>query len=491
MSKIYVFAIGGTGSRVLKALTMLLAAGVEIDKTNISEIVPIIIDPDAACGDKDDTSRLMDQYAAIYDTLNHHDDSKLHAFATKLGKPGFQTGYMMPIGTNTNSQFGTYMNFGTLPNEANKALVNMLFSDENQSTDMTIGFLGNPNIGSVVLNQFSSSPDFQQFAGTFNPGDKIFIISSIFGGTGASGFPLLLKNFRDMDPGIPNSASIQQAEIGAITVLPYFNIDKPKDDGNGDGGNKGGVDSNTFISKTKAALSYYEHNLKNLNVLYYIGDLDRGAEDYNPGGAVQRNDAHFVELAAALSVIDFANNSYAPSQPGAAVSTTYKEFGIDNGTKEMTFNDLNDKTRRQIRRPLTEFTLFSKYLHEELKNSTSQTWIKPYTGIRNTNTGAFDALKKFTESFLNWEKEMASKAHHARCFSPFVLEARPDDVFGLVKGIKPKKVYSTSSKNWNLYNHFLNGLGKEANQEGKTNEGRFIAHLLYGTQNVVSKKLGF
>ena len=49
MSKIYIFAIGGTGSRVLKSLTMLLAAGV---KTNASEIVPIIIDPDAACGDK-------------------------------------------------------------------------------------------------------------------------------------------------------------------------------------------------------------------------------------------------------------------------------------------------------------------------------------------------------------------------------------------------------------------------------------------------------
>ena len=45
MSKCYVFAIGGTGSRVLRALTMLLAGNVKIDT---EEIVPIIFDP---CGE--------------------------------------------------------------------------------------------------------------------------------------------------------------------------------------------------------------------------------------------------------------------------------------------------------------------------------------------------------------------------------------------------------------------------------------------------------
>ena len=48
MGKLYVFAIGGTGSRVLRSLTMLLASGC---KTESSEIVPIIIDPDASAAD--------------------------------------------------------------------------------------------------------------------------------------------------------------------------------------------------------------------------------------------------------------------------------------------------------------------------------------------------------------------------------------------------------------------------------------------------------
>ena len=39
MSKLYVFAIGGSGSRVLRSLTMLLSSGVH---TNY-EIVPMIV----------------------------------------------------------------------------------------------------------------------------------------------------------------------------------------------------------------------------------------------------------------------------------------------------------------------------------------------------------------------------------------------------------------------------------------------------------------
>jgi len=475
MSKIYVFAIGGTGARVLKSLTMLLAAGV---KTRATEIVPIIIDPDAACGDKTDTVLLMNQYSTIYDSQSHHADRKIDAFSTKLSKLNFPTEYVMPMGENTNTTFGNYMHFGSLSDE-NKALVNMLFSTDNQEADMTIGFTGNPNIGSVVLNQFASSPEFAEFASNFANDDKIFIVSSIFGGTGASGFPLLLKNLRHIDPNlhIPNAAAIQNAEIGAITVLPYFNI-KPEDDAT--------IDSDTFVSKTKAALSYYERNLNGLNVLYYIGDQDRGQQEYNDGGAQQRNDAHFVELAAALSIIDFANNAY----PNMGV-TIYKEFGINENSVDITLQKLSAPTYLQIARPLTEFTLFSKYLSEKLQGSLTQEWLSPYA---NNVVGGqmYSILNQFTESFLNWERGMESP-RHARRFTPFVLEPRPNDVFGLAKGLPTASLWTISASNWDLYNHFLNkgDTAKQANQHGQTEEGKFIAHLLYGTQKVVSNKIKF
>lgn len=475
MSKIYVFAIGGTGSRVLKSLTMLLAAGV---KTRASEVVPIIIDPDAACGDKTDTVLLMNQYSSLYDTQSHQDARQIDSFATKLSKLNFPTEYVMPMGENTNTTFGKYMHFGSLTDE-NKALVNMLFSTENQEADMTIGFTGNPNIGSVVLNQFANSAEFAEFASNFANDDKIFIISSIFGGTGASGFPLLLKNLRHIDPNlhIPNAAAIQNAEIGAITVLPYFNI-KPEEEAT--------IDSDTFVSKTRAALSYYEKNLNGLNVLYYIGDADRGQQEYNDGGAQQRNDAHFVELAAALAVIDFANNAF--PQIG---NTIYKEFGINEDATDITLKNLSAPTYLQIAKPLTEFTLFSKYLAEKLQGSLSQEWLSPYA---NTVVGGqmYSTLNQFTSAFLDWEKAMESK-RHARRFTPFVLEPRPDDVFGLAKGIPTASAFGIAASNWDLFNHYLNksDTARQANQHGKTEEGKFIAHLLSGTQKVVSKKIKF
>lgn len=474
MGKLYVFAIGGTGSRVLKSLTMLLSAGV---KTGVTEIVPITIDPDANCGDKTDTVLLMNQYSALYDTLSHHAGRKIDAFSTKLTKLNFPNDYIMPMGENTNTLFGQYMHFASLSDE-NKALVNMLFSDANQNADMTIGFTGNPNIGSVVLNQFAASPQFVEFAASFTPGDKIMIISSIFGGSGASGFPLLLKNLRHVNPHlhIPAAAAIQSAEIGAVTVLPYFNV-SPEEEAK--------VDSDTFISKTKSALSYYERNLTGIDALYYIGDDARGQQEYNDGGPGQRNKAHFVELAAALAIVDFSNNAFLAG--GAA--TVYKEFGINQDTPAITLGDLDFTTKAQIARPLTEFTLYSKYLHEKLQSSLSQTWVAPYLE-RVVGGQTYQQLQQFTHAFLSWEKSMEDDSH-ARKFTPFVLEPRPNDVFGLAKGVTTSKVPFVSASNWDLVDHFLNkdGCSKDANQEGLTEGGKFIAHGLSGIKKVVSKKI--
>jgi len=460
---------------------MLLSAGV---KTNANEIVPIIIDPDAACGDKTDTVLLMNQYAAVYESQSHHDGRKVSGFSTKLSKLNFPTEYVMPMGTNTNTTFGSYMQFGSLSDE-NRALVNMLFSEENQAADMTIGFTGNPNIGSVVLNQFASSPEFAEFASNFAPDDKIFIISSIFGGTGASGFPLLLKNLRHIDPmlHIPNAAAIQNAEIGAITVLPYFNI-KPEEDAV--------IDSDTFVSKAKAALSYYEKNLNALNVLYYIGDVVKGQQDNNSGGAEQRNDAHFVELASALAIIDFANNSFSTVAPGMPIQTVYKEFGINDDVTDITLKNLSTPTYLQIARPLTEFTLFSKYLSEKINSSISQEWLKGQYATSVLGGQFYHILIQLSSSFLKWEYDMES-LHHARRFTPFVLDARPNDVFGLVKGIKPGKVFSVSASNWDLVDHYLNkgNTAKQANQHADNINGKFVAHLLYGIQQVIADKIKF
>ncbi|RYF53460.1 MAG: hypothetical protein EOO39_40745, partial [Cytophagaceae bacterium] len=63
MAKLFVFAIGGTGSRVLKALTFLLASGVKMNNTD--EVIPIILDPHATNDDLLRTKDLLREYGNI------------------------------------------------------------------------------------------------------------------------------------------------------------------------------------------------------------------------------------------------------------------------------------------------------------------------------------------------------------------------------------------------------------------------------------------
>ena len=297
MSKLYVFGIGGTGSRVLKSLIMLLSSGVKIEA---EEIVPIIIDPDGSSGDLTHTIDVIRTYNAIHSQIKPTSKSRNKFFTTKINL-GILPEIVFKVDNTQNMKFGEFIGMSLMRNSEGKenpnyALSSLLFSKKNLDSDMKVGFKGNPNIGSVVLNQFQDSPQFKQIASSFQQNDRIFVISSIFGGTGASGFPLLVKNLREIDPAIGGSGFVKNAVIGAITVLPYFGVES---DGNSE------IDSSTFIVKAKAALTYYERNLNETNVLYYIGDNLHKQYPNVEGGPQQKNKAHFVEYAAALSIVDF------------------------------------------------------------------------------------------------------------------------------------------------------------------------------------------
>jgi len=234
MSKLYVFGIGGTGIRTLRALTQLLAAGVQCDQ----DIIPILIDPDENNGDLTRTVRTMQDYRKIRASLTFDNSTQNQFFKTPItpGVPNFR----LPLNNTQNVRFEQYINVASM-NKANQALIRMLFSENNLSADMQVGFKGNPNMGSVVLNQFEQSDLFREFANGFIQGDKIFIISSIFGGTGASGFPLLLKTLRQTKQ-LPNSQYLNTAPIGAVTVLPYFKVEQQAG---------AAIESDSFMGKTR------------------------------------------------------------------------------------------------------------------------------------------------------------------------------------------------------------------------------------------------
>jgi len=53
--------------------------------------------------------------------------------------------------------------------------MSLLFSKDNLEANMDMGFKGNPNIGSVVLNKFRESDCFHEFAQSFGEDDRVLL----------------------------------------------------------------------------------------------------------------------------------------------------------------------------------------------------------------------------------------------------------------------------------------------------------------------------
>ncbi|MCL1938390.1 MAG: hypothetical protein FWF52_08365 [Candidatus Azobacteroides sp.] len=479
MSKLYVFGIGGTGARVLKSLTLLMAAGVKI---NADEVAPIIIDPDLAAADLTRTIKLMQDYVKVRNSIDVDNASKNGFFNTKINMDIVPSG-RIPVQNTKDVKFKDYIGLSWMVDEkgnenANHALVSMLFSEKNLESTMEVGFKGNPNIGSVVLNQFSFSDEYKAFESSVKQGDRVFVVSSIFGGTGASGFPLLVKELRKSKNKGENDL-VRNVPIGAVTVLPYFDV-KYKEDSE--------IDSTTFISKAKAALSYYDTNLTEVNSLYYIADSITKHYENSEGGDTQRNEAHFVELAAALAIVDFASQPDSSFQTvdGNVKNTTYKEFGIERESKSILFNDLCQITNQTIKKPMTQFLLFCKYLNEQISNSYRyQPWAKNHKFDDNFIKGQYfqSDLTGVKNAYLEWLSEMSS---NSRAFSPYDLNAKKD-VFALIKGESPAKVMSLKS-NYDLFNDTLNDMQAKIKDNDSKVLHSFLELFYQATDKLVKSK---
>lgn len=439
--RLFLFAIGGTGARVVRSLTMMLASGIDgIDSS--TEIVPIIIDYDLSNGDKTRAIKALSGYSEIHRSLYPDSANTAYTdnfFMTRL-TPLRQAGvaaegdelrdFEFNFGPGGHSiKFADYLNMQALDTNANvrisKDLLYALYdgSDETSKNaelqlDMAKGFKGNPNIGSVVFHDLKRSPEFIHFSNTFNAAqDKVFIVSSIFGGTGASGFPEIVNAIRTS-----GRATLNPAVIGSALVLPYFDLQQ-FDPNKGD---TGAIDASSFNAKTRAALSFYatpEGINSKVNALYYIGDEHHDAYEYNEGESRQKNDAHVVEFVAASAIIDFllrpldnhVHNAYEFSVSDAKVDTSIQ------------LTDFCSSSHNKFMDNISAFAIAMKYYRDVIcgdrKKISSDTAY--YKGARfdlsnKLQKGVYDMLDKFLDAggtskdawgFYPWLKELNTHTH--------------------------------------------------------------------------------
>jgi hypothetical protein len=504
MPNCFVFAIGGTGSRVLRSLTHLLAAGVK--PKNSFDIIPIIIDPHHSNKDLQRTEALMNSYKEIKEAAEPAEKDGFFSATIKTikdanTKADIETSFTFVL-EGAESRFSDYIGYNKMGDE-NKALTELLFSgyskDKNKNVcklldiEMDIGFVGNPNVGSVVLNQIVESKVYKAFATMFNPGDRIFIISSIFGGTGAAGFPCLLKNIRKgtIESGI--NQHLKEAKVGAVSVLPYFKL---QDDGNSP------INYADFVAKTKSALHYYKDNVTNgsVSAMYYIGDKPSGDGGYknDAGHGGQQNNANFVEMVGAFSIIDFLNLPDDAlkwdTAKGKAAAPIYREFGIKEEAKDIPqphFFHLGVDHEVLLKKPLSQFALFRRFMKEEFPAKTGKiAWstLEPKLDVNFIDDVFYRSkMASFFKDFDDWLEELNS---NNRGFSPFDLKSSELSMY--IKWPDKAKnfrfTYDKGNGVFGLGNGFNEYLNKFAREKYKTKEQKLLDMFSKATKDILEKE---
>ena len=419
MAKVFVFCIGGTGLRVMKSVVMMAAAGM---RTSGYDIVPVIIDPHVDLEENTILTTTIGDYIKVYKNATTDRAQQLSApsgfFNTKIIRLEDLDNQQNSVSTSMAEKktFGQYLNVGKLANnDVNKFLIQTLYSQENLNNSLSVGFKGNPNVGTVVLNEMISGADwYDAFRRHCEKGDRIFIISSIFGGTGASGYPLLEKKIRD-DQAHPQ---VQSAVMGAVTVLPYYSLDDPTTSGSD-------IDSSNFYTKTKAALSYYEKSVKS-DFLYYVGEQSLRA-NYKNNEKEQKDTAHLVELVAASALFDFLGRP-APDTPQAMTRA------IRENADALDMSSLGEGYKPMVK-DIANMMIFDLLL--DILPTERRFPLKKTRGLNKDfyQDQPFGALKTFVNQYHNWYVELSE---NNRGFSPLNKILKGEKLSNIVKGITLK-----------------------------------------------------
>lgn len=299
----YYIGVGGTGARVAEALVHLCAAGLGPD-----ELFLMLIDPDAGNGNLSRTTELIKKYQDIHAQFGTRAED-VTIFRTKIVTPDPGVWTIFDQQNQTLSAFIT-LNMLEATAPGLKHFAELLFTEQDMHEKLNEGFRGRPAIGAVVMAQPNADEppwsDFWSEIANINRAEeaKVFVVGSIFGGTGAAGIPTLgaaavIRDRAALDADKQKS----KINLGSCLVLPYFTFDQnvPMDERT-----RLFIKPEDFPLATSSALYYYLTKQLSYDEMYLVGDS--GAEvvgGFAAGAGTQKNRAHYVELAAALSALDF------------------------------------------------------------------------------------------------------------------------------------------------------------------------------------------
>lgn len=463
MKKIFVFCIGGTGIRVMKSITMLMAGGM---KTNGYTVVPIILDPHLDLEEKKNLHSLLDSYINIYQQSINNGTSLLNPLdgffnseirlLSQLNNQSNDT----PHVAGSKEKFSSYIDSTALgADNINNFLIETLFSSKNLNNLLSVGFKGNPNIGTVVLGEMIEGADwFKAFKTHCEQEDRVFIISSIFGGTGASGYPLLEKKIR----GSENEPTVKNAVMGAVTVLPYYGLKDPTTTGSE-------IDSANFYTKTKAALAYYENTVTS-DYLYYIGEKTL-RQVYENDEKKQDDKANFIELIAASALFDFLKREKPEKQQ-------FLSRSIESDKESLDLISMGPGYKKIVK-SVADYMLFGNFINKLPSESYFPLKVTRGFDASFYKDASFLALRRFTDIYYQWYSELSQ---NKRAFAPLHY-GELKKMGGWIKGVE------LEAKDDSYYLLRMIQKSNQEKEENHNNKFRFFLQFAYGAINSYTSKI--
>lgn len=342
MGSLFVIGFGGTGSRILESYIYLCAAGIIREPCHL-----LLIDPDGSNGN---VERCRDQFS-LYKSIHRTEPTFPVTEPTLFGCP------LNPDGSGVDETF-----FWEYPNryqpwsrllEVNlmkqdvRNFIELLYDEKDSELTFDRGYVGRAHIGSLDLFRVlrsalaraaaevptSGAPNndpeqstqdalilfFRAFraAAQGARGVRLAVVGSLFGGTGASGIPAIPPLLRQTFPELRD-----RIRLACVGALPYFSFPKKAADA---------PDPAHHPLATQAALYHYSYTDVGFDDIYLVGSPQRHEtnRENHLGGPGQSNDAHYVELAAALAIAHFFSSDN-EGQPSAG-PTVWGCNDIGNG----------------------------------------------------------------------------------------------------------------------------------------------------------------
>jgi hypothetical protein len=304
MTANFLIGVGGTGAKCVEAFTYLAAAGIGSAPTWVG-----LLDQDTSNGNTARTQKLLTDYVALRARLRAPGVMDLGGrcplFGSALEAP--RGGWTWAPQGRSGATLAGAAGYDGLP-RPQQALMEALFTAEERAQPLDEGFRQRPALG-AAMTLTSITADSQlwrdllealQASGHGVP-VRVFLVASIFGGTGAAGLPTIARLLRSE---IDRRDLADRVKLGAALLLPYFAFPLPPLDGVGIR-----PDSSAFMAQARGALEFYAALFRDRAVfdrLYVLGnDPLIQMREYADGGPTQANPPLFPELVAALAAVDF------------------------------------------------------------------------------------------------------------------------------------------------------------------------------------------